>query len=216
MASILKKAFFAATFLMSATTGPATAEDRNFYIKLGPATLLPAEGAKVKAGGSIIPGGTVSIANHTTAGFEIGYSFTPNWSLGFTGGFPPTVDVQGAGTLAGLGKLGAITYGPTALTVQYTFTDFGRIKPYFGAGPLYMFVFNNKDGAVSDLKVKPALGAAIQAGIDFDVTDRWGFFADVKKTYLRTTATGNLGATPISADVTLDPWVLGAGIKLRF
>ncbi len=192
------------------------AGDGNFYIKFGPTTLRPAEDAKISAGGSIIPGGTVSIASHTTAGFEAGYSFTPNWSLGFTGGLPPTVGIQGAGTLAGLGKLGAITYGPTALTFQYTFTDFGRVKPYVGAGPLYMFVFSNKDGAVSDLKVKPALGAAFQAGIDFDVTERWGFFADVKKTYLRTKATGNLGPVPISADVKLDPWVFGAGVKFRF
>lgn len=201
-----------------ATAMPAMADenDHNFFIRTGPATLFLSEGAKVDAGGARVPGGTISIDHHTTGTLEFGYYFTPNWSVGFTGGLPPTIDIYGDGTLSGVGKLGSITYGPTALTAQYTFTDFGRIKPYVGAGPMFMFVLNNKDGAMDDLNVKSAIGATVQAGVDLEMTDRWGFYIDVKKAYLRTKSTGNLGGVPVSADVKLDPLVIGGGIKLRF
>ena len=39
---------------------------------------------------------------------------------------------------------------------------------------------------------------------------------DVKKIYLDVDAKMNLGATPVSADVDLDPWVIGAGVSYRF
>lgn len=196
---------------------PAAAEDdHNFFIRTGPAALFLSEGATVKAGGAVVPGGSIAIDRHFTGTLEIGYSFTPNFAVGFTGGYPPTVDINGGGTLSGVGKLGSVTYGPTALTAQYTFTGLGRIQPYVGAGPMFMIVFDNDDGALYNLKVKSAVGAVIQAGIDFNVTDSWGLYADVKKGYLRTKSTGSLGGAPVTADVTLDPLVIGAGVKLRF
>lgn len=196
----------------------AVAQDKNFYVRSGPAVLLLSEGAKVKAAGTPIPG-TIDIDNHVTGTIEIGYSFSNNFSIGFTGGFPPTIDVHGAGALAPLGKLGTVTYGPTALTAQYTFTEFGRIQPYIGAGPMFMFIFDNKDAALSNLKVDPAIGVVAQAGVDFNVTDRWGLYLDVKKAYLRTEATATVpafGGAPISADIKLDPLVFSAGLKARF
>ena len=191
-------------------------DDHNFYARIAPTTLFLSEGADIEAGGARIPGGTISVGTHTTGTVEFGYYFTPNFSVGFTGGFPPSVGINGAGTLAGVGKLGSITYGPTALTAQYTFTDFGRIKPYIGAGPMFMIVFDEDDAALKGLNVKGAVGAVVQAGVDLEVTDRWGLFADIKKGYLRTTATGTLGGTPVAADVKLDPLAVSMGIKLRF
>jgi len=206
----------AAALSLVSTTAALAQNDHNFYARIGATTIMPSESATIRAGGSAVDGGSISIDNHTTATVEFGYYFTPNFSVGFTGGFPPTVDIYGAGSVDGLGKLGGITYGPTALTAQYTFTNFGRIKPYVGAGPMFMFVFDNKDGALADLKVKNSVGAVLQAGVDYDVTDRWGLFVDVKKAFLRTTATGTLGGAPVMADVKLDPWTIGAGVKFRF
>lgn len=210
--------FIHATALLTiaASANAFAGDDHNFYVRTGPASLFLSEGAKVHAGGALVPGGTIAIGNHTTGTVEFGYQFTSNFSVAFTGGFPPTVDILAAGSLETVGTLGSITYGPTALTAQYTFTDFGRIKPYVGAGPMFMFVFDEDDGALKDLNVKGAIGAVLQAGVDIDVTDNWGLFVDVKKGFLRTTSTGMLGPTPISADVKLDPLVIGAGIKLRF
>lgn len=194
----------------------AFAQNSNFYIRTGPALLQLSEKADMKVGGAVFPGGTVGVDPHFTGTIEIGYSFTKNFSIGFTGGFPPTIDIEGAGSLAGIGKLAEVTYGPTALTAQYTFTDFGPIQPYIGAGPMFMLVFDTKDALLTNFKVDPAIGAVAQAGVDFQLAETWGVYLDVKKAYLRTDATASMGGAPVTADVKLDPLVLSAGIKARF
>ncbi|SIR32246.1 outer membrane protein [Rhizobium sp. RU20A] len=200
----------------SALPAIARADDSNFFLRLGPATIMPSEGADITAGGAPVSGGSIRLKNHTTGTIEFGYNFTPKLAISFTGGYPPTIDIYGEGVLAGLGRLGGMTYGPSTLTAQYRFTDFGKFQPYVGAGPLFMFVFDNKDGAMSNVKVKPAIGAAIQVGFDYMVTEKWGVYLDFKKSYLRTKATGSLGGAPVSADVKLDPAVIGAGLTFRF
>ncbi|MFB2550360.1 OmpW/AlkL family protein [Ensifer soli] len=205
----------AATCALVATSAHAE-DDKRWFLKSGPAVLILNEGAEVKAGGAKVPGGTISIDNHYTAAFELGYFLTDNIAVSFTGGFPPTVDINGAGTLSPTGKLGAVTYGPTALTAQYHFDEIGRFRPYIGGGPMFMFVFDNKDGALNKLKVDPAIGATVQAGVDMKITDDWGLFVDVKKAYLRTDSSGSLGGAPVKADVRLDPLVISAGVSLKF
>jgi outer membrane protein len=199
-----------------AMTSAARAQDKDFFIKFGAAELIPHESADISVGGAHLPGASISIANHYTASVEIGYQFTPDLSVSFTGGVPPTVDIDGAGTLSGVGRLGGVTYGPTALTAQYTFANLGRIKPYIGAGAMFMFVFDNEDGAMTNLKVDPAIGAVVRAGIDFDLANDWGLFLDVKQAYLRTHASGTFGGSPVKADVRLDPTVVSIGLARRF
>jgi outer membrane protein len=195
---------------------PSQAPIYSFYVHFGPAGIFLSEGAEMTAGGAPVPGGTIKVAPQLTAAVEIGYYFTPNIAVSFTGGLPPLAKIDGAGTLAGLGRLGETRYGPTTLTAHYHFTDFGWFRPYVGLGPTFLFVFGNSDGAVTDLRVKPAIGFAVQAGAEFMLTDKWGVFVDVKKAYLRTEATGSLGGAPIRAKVKLDPLVLHTGVTYRF
>lgn len=199
-----------------AGTAAHAGDSHNFFLRTGPAMLFLSEGAKVKAGGAPVAGGTISVDPHATGTFEFGYMFTPNLGVSFTGGVPPTVAIDGAGTLAGVGELGTITYGPTALTAHYHFTNFGNFQPYIGGGPMAMFVFNEKDTNVTNLNVKPAIGAVFQVGADYWVNEKWGVYVDAKKAYLRTKSTGSLGGTPISADVKMDPLVISAGLTVRF
>ncbi len=170
------------------------------------------------AGGAPVPGGDIAIRPkpHPTFAVEIGYFITPNIAVSFTGGLPPKVNIEAAGTLAGLGRLGSTTYGPMTLTVHYHFTGFGRFQPYVGFGPTFMYVFRASDGLLTDLKINHAVGFAVQAGVDVMITQNWGAFVDVKKAYLRTRATGDLGGAPIRAKVKLDPLVLHAGVTYRF
>jgi outer membrane protein len=102
------------------------------------------------------------------------------------------------------------------LTAHYHFMNLGRLQPYVGLGPAFMYVFDDKDGAMSRLHINNTVGVALQAGADLMITDRWGVFVDVKKAFLRTEATGYLGPAPVKAQVTLDPLVLHTGLNLRF
>ncbi len=187
-----------------------------FFAHIGPAGLILDESAEIHAAGHRIPGGDISVKSHLTFAVEAGYFVTPNVAVSFTGGLPPNVKVEAAGTMDGMGRVGATTYGPMTLTAHYHFTGLGRLQPYAGVGAAFMYVFDEKDGLMSSLKLDHAIGIAFQVGADYMITDRWGIFVDVKKAILRTEATGFLGPAPIRADIKLDPLVLHTGVTVRF
>lgn len=189
---------------------------KRFYIHAGPAGLFYSEGAKMRAAGTPIAGADVRIPNSLTGAIEVGYFFTPNVAVGFAGGYPPLVKVEAQGSIKGLGTLGKVAGGPTALTAQYHFTGLGNFQPYVGVGPSLMIIFKDQDGVVTDLKTDHALGFAGQVGFNYMFNENWGFFFDAKKVYLRARTAGNLGPAPIKATVTLDPLVLHSGVTYRF
>ena len=195
---------------------PAVISSLPFFVHVGAAGIFLSEGAKVTLLGAPVVGANVKIASQLTGVVEAGYFVTPEVAVSFTGGFPPTVDIIGRGTILGLGRLGTATYGPSTLTAHYHFKNFGRFQPYIGAGPTFMIVFGTKDGALTNLKVNNAVGFAVQAGADFMFDDKWGVFVDVKKAYLRTTATGLLFGLPTKSAVKLDPLVIHTGLTYRF
>src|SRR3712207_3799795 len=90
------------------------------------------------------------------------------------------------------------------LTAHYHFMGLGRLQPYVGLGPAFMYVFDEKDGVMSHLRVQNAAGFAFQVGADLMVTEHWGVFVDVKKAILRTEAKGVYGGVPVNADVKLE------------
>jgi outer membrane protein len=103
-----------------------------------------------------------------------------------------------------------------ARSVTLHFTQFGRLHPYIGAGPLFLHIFKNSDAAVQNLHVQNSAGAVLAAGADWQLDSRWSAFFDVKKTRLQTKATGLLGGVPIQADIQLNPTVVTAGVTFRF
>lgn len=120
------------------------------------------------------------------------------------------------------GALGEIDVGktwllPPTLTLQYHFTDFGAFKPYVGAGVNYSLFYNQSEKAgFSNLDVKNDFGAALQVGFDYMVTKNWGVNFDVKKIFLETKWSADMGGVPISGKAKLDPWLIGAGVTYRF
>ena len=186
------------------------------YVHVGPAGLIMDEGATIRVAGQKYPGATIAIKSQLTPSVELGYFVSPNLAVSFTGGIPPLAKVEAAGTLQGSPPFGKASYGPVTLTAHYHFLDLGRVQPYVGFGAAYMYVFDDKDGLMSDLKVKQALGVAFQAGADIMIDQHWGVFVDAKKAILRTNATGFLGPLPVRADVRLDPTVLSGGVTYRF
>lgn len=205
-----------AVVALGATATSAAAQDGAWFVHVGPGQLAPDESAVIEAGGGTIPGGDVSIDSSITAAVEIGRFFTPNIAVSFTGGLPPKEDVNGAGTLAGAGKLGELQYGPGAVTAQYHFNRDGRFQPYVGAGFAMMVVFKDDDGAATDLEVENAVGPALQVGADLMFSERFGIFFDYKKAFFDTEATGNLGPVPFTADIQVDPAFLHGGLTVRF
>jgi outer membrane protein len=198
------------------TQGVEEAVPHRYFLHIGPAGVLLDEDADIYVVGNHLDGGTISIKSHLTFAVEAGMFVTPNLAVSFTGGLPPSIKIEADGVMSSMGRVGATTYGPMTLTAHYHFTGLGRLQPYIGAGPTFMYVFDDKDGVMGDLKIDHTVGFAVQVGADYMITDQWGIFFDVKKAYLRTEATGTLGGYAVKADVKLDPLVLHTGVTFRF
>ncbi|MBO9506624.1 OmpW family protein [Thalassospira sp. A3_1] len=113
--------------------------------------------------------------------------------------------------------LGSVNLLPPTLTVQYHFLSDQRFSPYVGAGLNYTMFYNEKSGAANSVKYDDGFGYAFQAGFDYAISGPWSLNVDVKKLFLNTTVTADLGgASPAKVDVDLDPWVFGIGVGYRF
>lgn len=200
----------------AATDTAPWSDTGNWVVRFGYTNLRLTDKVDLMVGGAPYPGAGLSTFEHQTPTVQIGRFLTRNIAINATIGIPPTIDVYGAGTIGALPKLGKVTYGPTALTVQYHPLRSGFFRPYVGAGLAYMFVFGTKDGAFSDLKVDEDLGPAFEAGVELMVGHKTGVFFDVKKALLRPKAYGTFAGLPVEGQTTLDPWAFTGGLSFHF
>lgn len=191
-----------------------TTDTSNWVFRLGFTSLTLANKIDLSSAG--IDGAQLSTFEHHSVTAQLGYYITPNVAINATVGVPPTIDIFGASSIGGAGKLGRITYGPTSLTLQYHPTRSGRVRPYVGAGISYMFIFDEKDGAFQNLKVDEDLGFALEAGSELMVTNRTGLFIEAKKAFLRPKSYGSFGGVDMEGKTKLDPWVFSGGVSFHF
>lgn len=103
---------------------------------------------------------------------------------------------------------------PPIVSLQYHFAPASQVSPYVGAGVNYMLFYggDNKNGF--NLKLDDGFGAALQAGVDVALRDSWSINLDAKKVFFETDAVDRTNG--IKTKVTLNPWVLSAGVGYRF
>ncbi|ODT89863.1 OmpW family outer membrane protein [Phenylobacterium sp. SCN 70-31] len=103
---------------------------------------------------------------------------------------------------------------PPVVSLQYHFAPTARISPYVGAGVNYMLFYGGSDKNGFDLAIDDGFGAALQAGVDIATGERWAVNLDVKKIFFDTDAKDAVNG--LKTKVTLDPWVISAGLGYRF
>jgi len=130
---------------------------------------------------------------------------------GIAGTTQHTVRAKGPGTNL---KVKDTWVLPPIVTLQYHFAPQARISPYVGAGVNYMLFYGGDDKNGFHLKLDDGFGAALQAGVDIATRDRWSINLDAKKVFFETDAVDR--ASGIKSKVTLNPWVLSAGVGYRF
>lgn len=208
----------------SGATEPLARDTTKWTVRAGLSSLRLADAVDLNVGGAPFAGAGLSTFEHATPTVQIGRFLTDHIAVNATLGLPPHINIYGGGTIGVLpdgkggftGKLGEITYGPTALTLQYHFTRQGRIRPYVGVGASYMITFATKDGAFGNLKVGDDLAPAFEAGTDIMVANKLGLFIDVKKALLRPTAYGTFQGNTVVGKTRLDPWVFSGGVAFHF
>ncbi|ANT54492.1 OmpW/AlkL family protein [Mesorhizobium amorphae] len=162
-----------------------------------------------------VPGSGLSYSDTLTPELDISYFFTDNIAaeliLGTT-----YANIDGQGTIGGLGKVGKVWLLPPTLTLQYHFTDLGAFRPYVGAGVNYTIFYNQDAGSADALKVKNTFGTALQVGFDYMVDQHWGVNFDVKKLFLKPNFDVTVDGAKLTGKAALDPWLIGAGVTYRF
>lgn len=133
--------------------------------------------------------------------------------------------VDGAGALAGAGRL--VDHAlilPATLTLKYH-VDAGPIRPYVGAGPGLFVIMGEKPGAAARalgatrVSMTNELGVVLQGGVDIPVSGSGlGLSLDAKKYFIGTATrfTTATGVTALETQHKLDPWVVSGGVYFRF
>lgn len=125
--------------------------------------------------------------------------------------------VKAKGTSLGNVDLGEVSLLPPTLTLQYHFWPKQAFSPYVGAGVNYTWFYNaetTSGSAVQSIHYDDGFGAALQIGFDYNLSGNWFFNVDVKQLFLNTDVKLNGGA--ITADVDLNPTIIGVGIGYKF
>jgi len=198
---------------------------KKWEVRLRGIGVVPDESAKIG-----IIGGDVNISNTFVPELDFTYFFTEHFAaeliLGTTKHNVKTVasDISAVGgpTSADV-DLGSVWLLPPTLTAQYHFVadQACTFRPYIGAGVNYTIFYNEKEGnVVKGVSYKNTIGYAAQLGFDLKLTDTFFMNVDVKKLFLKTDVTvdaSNLAVgLSIPADVTIDPWILGFGLGMKF
>ena len=186
-------------------------EKGSFMIRVRALGVFP------ESGGSITPiGGHAKPSNTAAPELDFTYFFTDNIATELI--LATTRHrVKAKDTSLGDVDVGKVSLLPPTLTVQYHVTQLEkilRLKPYLGMGINYPHFYNAKPGALNNVDYKDSFGPALQVGFDVPITQHLYFNFDVKKVWVRTKAKFNNGA--IVAKPHLDPWLIGAGLGVRF
>ena len=155
----------------------------------------------------------LSLSNKTIPEVDVSYFFTPNIAAELILTYPQKHDLRANGA-----KIGTLKHLPPTLLAQYHFTQFGKFKPYVGAGINYTrFSGVNFDPAVvaalnPSIK-KNSWGAALQVGFDYALDQNWSLNFDVKKVQIKTDVR-SFGAKV--GTFKADPLLVGVGVGYRF
>jgi outer membrane protein len=113
-------------------------------------------------------------------------------------------------------KIGNAKLLPPTLTLQYHFMpDSSSIRPYVGAGLNYTRFYSVNLLAGAATVDKHSWGPALQAGVDIPIDNRFFFNVDVKKIWIDTDVKATATGAKL-AGFKLNPWVVGAGVGMKF
>jgi len=180
----------------------------NMEVRLRAVGVLPSPSANIIISGTSI-GGKTQVTDSVIPEADFTYFFTPNIAVEAIAAV-----TQHSVSNSVAGRVGSVWLLPPTVTLQYHFDAMGSVRPYVGAGVNYT-VFYDARSALPNISFANNLGWALQAGADIPIGDKGYFFnLDVKKLFLATTIKAAGGA--VRASATLDPWLVGTGIGIRF
>ena len=215
---------WAAACAMAVASGASAQSAGQWTAKIGVGKITP----KVESGdvsAPALPGSKVAVSSDTEPVFIFAYGLTDNISAELDLGVPYKHKLYGAGALQGTGQLGTVEALPPAAFLQYRFfAPTAMVRPFVGAGLSYAYfqkatgsggltALLNTGGPASTFKIDGKWAGALQAGVAFNINERW--FADltVVKSWLKVENKYSTGQTQ---QVKLDPVGLIVAVGYKF
>ena len=223
MRAIGAAALFAMTLGTFAAATTARAEDTvrgksagDFMIRARGVAVVPNESGTVKTSSGAETGLRVKIDESYVPELDFSYFITDNIALELIAATTShSISAQPANL-----KLGNAWLLPPTLTVQYHPLPKAKFSPYIGAGVNYTFFYNetaSHANGIRSVRLTDAPGAAIQAGIDIELTEHLSLNLDVKQIFLNTNAKVSLmSGGYLKSSVDINPLLIGFGIGYRF
>lgn len=171
---------------------------------------------------STFPGSSVNVDPDTTIELDFTYFLTQNLGLELILGTSQH-DLNGGGSLAGLGNIADARTLPPTVTLQYHFQPKNTVRPYIGVGINYTRFYDQQASSSlqnalgpTGVELDDSWGLSGQVGIDIAFKENWFINFDAKYIRIDTTATLNSGGVIRKVDVDINPWFIGVGIGRRF
>lgn len=203
-----------------ATTPALALEAGDMLVRFGPTWVLPNDDSSaVSLNGAAIADSGVTVEDGLALGASFTYMLDSNLGIEVLAATPFSHDVEGEGSIAGLGKIAEVKHLPPTVSLQYHFASQGALRPYVGAGINYTTFFDEEgQGAFNGANVSldDSWGWAVQAGLDYDLNDQWFLGGSLYYMAIDTTATIEAGADTYEVDVDINPWVVMLGGGVRF
>ena len=204
---------------LAATAAPALAQpvdQPDTFVRLGVAHIDLADKGSVFVNGTRDPGADYKTDKDWIGSFEIGHFVHPNVAVRVMGTTPAETFNLPAGSLAGTPNLFNDTSSNFTLTATWHPLRGQRFSPYVGGGIGLNHIWDTEEKLATNVKISDSHGPVLQAGVEVDINDRFGIYADAKKAWWSAKASGMLGPLNINAEAELDPWILGVGGVVRF
>lgn len=220
-ATILCRALlFTSAMLASASPGLA-GEAGDWLVRLRGIAVVPTDES-----GGIAPdllGAGLEAQPAVVPELDITYMATPNVGLELILATTPH-NVDGTGSIAGLGDVADVWLLPPTLLLQWHFLPDRRVRPYVGAGLNYTIAYSEDAdasleaalGGATSIDADNSFGWAVQAGVDVDLKDNWFANIDVKYVRINLDLDITTGAVTRTTDVDINPVIFGVGIGYRF
>lgn len=186
----MKKLLFACLVSLSASHALAY-EQGQLIVKVGAATVQPdGDGAL---------DGALDVSDNTQVGLSLTYMMSSNLGLSLLAATPFSHDIELNGETVAETK-----HLPPTITMQYHFLTSSVARPYVGAGINYTVFFDEDGKDLGDLSLDSSVGLALQAGMDFKLSEKVGISADLWYADIETDA--KLNGNKLDT-VKIDPWV---------
>lgn len=206
----MRKLILAVFTIICFTTFSAQAMDKNMMVRMRTIAIMPDE-----SGSPSVVGGKVKLTDDSVPEIDFSYFFNDRFALEL---ILATAQHKASANKTSLNNLdlGEVSLLPPTLLAQYHH-EFGKFKPYVGAGLNYTIFYNAEPGIARSVRYDNSLGYALQVGGDYEIADNIYLNFDIKKLYLSTNVEVNTYSNgTVTADVDINPWIVGLGIGTRF